>query len=83
MDIITDLLTAIDFLSRGHFYWGILTILPICAPFIARVLMFIVGIFQCFKIQRSGVKEVNIPTQAIVFQDSFKVKSFQTTLQKL
>ncbi len=50
MDIYTDIITAADFLSRGHFYWGICTLVPIFAPFAVRILMNIVNLCRCFKL---------------------------------
>jgi hypothetical protein len=50
MDIITDINTAVDFLSRGHFYWGICTVVPIFAPFAVKILMNIVNLCRCYKV---------------------------------
>jgi hypothetical protein len=52
LDIVTDLLTAREFISNGDFYWGILTILLIFAPFAARVTHTCVRIAMCFKIRK-------------------------------
>ncbi len=60
LDIITDISTAADFLSRGHYYWGICTVVPIFAPFAVRVLINVVNLCQCFKftaVQNSSVLE--------------------------
>ncbi len=51
MDIFTDISTAADFLSRGHYYWGICTVVPIFAPFAVRILMNIVNLCQCLNLR--------------------------------
>jgi hypothetical protein len=60
MDIFTDISTAIDFLSRGHFYWGLCTVVPIFAPFAVKILINVVIFCQCFKLTKhpelSGLK---------------------------
>jgi len=48
-DIFSDIFTANDFFSRGHFYWGIFTIVPIFAPFFARVVLVIANLTRCWK----------------------------------
>jgi hypothetical protein len=35
-DIVSDFITAFNFLNDGHFYWGICTIVPMFAPFGVR-----------------------------------------------
>jgi len=57
LDIVTDLLTAGDFFNNGDFYWGVLTILLIFAPFVARVIHTFIRIALCFKIN----KDSNLP----------------------
>ena len=52
LDIITDISTAADFLSRGHYYWGVCTVVPIFAPFAVRILMSFVNLCQCFKLNK-------------------------------
>jgi hypothetical protein len=52
MDIITDISTAVDFMSRGHFYLGICTVVPIFAPFALRILRSLVNLCQCFKLTK-------------------------------
>jgi hypothetical protein len=52
MDMITDIITVIDFLSRGHYYWGICTVVPIFAPFAVRILMNVVNLYKCFKLDK-------------------------------
>ena len=49
MDIITDILAAIEFFSRGDKYWGISTLIPIFAPFVAKVAVTLVGLARCFR----------------------------------
>ncbi len=36
-DIYTDFATAYDFFSQGHFYWGLLTLLPIFSSMTVRI----------------------------------------------
>ncbi len=50
MDIITDISTAADFFSSGHYYWSMCTVVPIFAPFALRVLINVVNLCRCFKI---------------------------------
>jgi hypothetical protein len=57
LDIVTDLFTAGDFFNNGNFYWGILTILLIFAPFVARGIHTFIRIAMCFKIY----KDSNLP----------------------
>jgi hypothetical protein len=57
MDIVTDLLTALEFFSSGHYYFGLLTILLVFAPFAARVVHNCIKIAMCFKI----TKDFNMP----------------------
>jgi hypothetical protein len=57
LDIVTDLLTAGDFFNNGNFYWGLLTVLLIFAPFVARVIHTFIRIALCFKI----IKDSNLP----------------------
>ena len=42
MDIVTDISTASHFFRRGDFNWGMCTTLPIFAPFVARIAIWIV-----------------------------------------
>jgi hypothetical protein len=35
-DIVSDFITAFNFLNDGHFYWAICTILTMFAPFAVR-----------------------------------------------
>ena len=49
MDIITDILTAVEFFCRGDKYWGVSTLIPIFAPFVAKVAVTLVGLARCFR----------------------------------
>ena len=49
-DIITDILSALDFFQRGHVYWGLFTMLPIIAPFIVQCIITLLNLPRCFKI---------------------------------
>jgi hypothetical protein len=57
MDIVTDLLTAMEFFRSGHYYFGLLTISLVFAPFAARVIHNCIKIAMCFKI----TKDFNMP----------------------
>ncbi len=67
LDIVTDLLTAKEFFRNGDFYWGLLTILLIFAPFGARVIHTCIRIAMCFKIRMDS----NLP----IFQRFFLQKN--------
>ncbi len=54
VDIATDINTAVDFFSRGDIYWAIFTLIPICAPFLARMLLLFTGLCRCFKADPNG-----------------------------
>jgi hypothetical protein len=54
LDIVTDLLTAREFFSNGDFYWGLLTILLIFAPFGATVIHTCIRIAMCFEIRKDS-----------------------------
>ena len=60
MDIFTDISTATDFLSRGHFYWGICTVVPIFAPFAVRVLINVVNLCQCLNLGTCHVNKARL-----------------------
>jgi hypothetical protein len=47
-DIFSDIATAKRLVSRGHFYWGLLTALLIIAPFLARLVLYLVSLSRCF-----------------------------------
>ena len=47
-DITTDILAAREFFERGDLYWGISTLVPIFAPFLARILITIKSLTRCF-----------------------------------
>jgi hypothetical protein len=49
-DIISDLATSAKLVSRGHFYWGLLTGLLIITPFLARSVLFLVNLSRCYKV---------------------------------
>jgi hypothetical protein len=52
-DIITDLATSFDFFTRGNFFWGMFTLIPICAPFLAKITLYLVLLTRCFRVERS------------------------------
>ncbi len=49
-DIFSDIATAQRLVSRGHFYWGLLTGLLIIAPFLARLFLYLVSFSRCFRV---------------------------------
>ena len=60
LDIITDISTAIEFFSRGHYYWGICTVVPIFAPFVVRILMNVVNLCQCLNLRRCKINRARL-----------------------
>ncbi len=50
-DIGTDFLAANEFFQKGHFYWGVFTLLPIFAPFLCRLFISLVRLAGCFEIK--------------------------------
>ena len=51
-DIVTDIQSALDFYQRGHFYWGLFTLLPVFAPFFVRCTIAMMRLRRCFKLGR-------------------------------
>ena len=49
-DIFSDIATAQRLVSRGHFYWGLLTGLLTLAPFLARLVLYLVSLSRCYKV---------------------------------
>lgn len=45
-DIISDIVTALNFYSRGDIYWTIFTLLPVFAPFISRIVLSVINYFR-------------------------------------
>jgi hypothetical protein len=60
LDIITDISTAIEFFSRGHYYWGICTVVPIFAPFGVRILKNVVNLCQCLNLRRCKINRARL-----------------------
>ena len=54
-DIVTDIVSAIDFFRRGDTYWGLFTLVPIFAPFAVRSVITLINICQCFKYKKMKV----------------------------
>jgi hypothetical protein len=73
LDIGTDISTAIDFFSRGHFNWGLFTTIPIFAPFVFRILLVFYNLGKCFF--EEGKYSVNIPKIKLQLQ-SFAANVF-------
>jgi len=60
-DIISDVLTAIQFFSNGHVNWGLSTLLPIFAPMTVRILVAIWNLLKvCYYNKDIPRKEVQI-----------------------
>ena len=54
-DIVTDIVSAVDFFKRGHTYWGLFTLVPIFAPFAVRSVITLIGFCQCFEYKKIDV----------------------------
>ncbi len=63
-DIVTDVLSAFEFFSRGHNYWGMFTLVPIFAPFGAKVFMTFVNFSRCLKIMTQSLWGYKIPGES-------------------
>ncbi len=50
-DIASDIDTAVEFLGRGDLYWGLFTLLPIFAPFFAKVVIAMANFRKCIQIE--------------------------------
>jgi hypothetical protein len=59
-DIFSDVVTSAKLVSRGHFYWGLLTGLLTLAPFLATLVLYLVSLSRCFKITWSEQKYFGI-----------------------
>jgi hypothetical protein len=59
-DIGSDIITAIEFASRGDLYWGLLTGLLIITPFLAKCILCFVSLKRCFKLTWSDQKYCGI-----------------------
>ncbi len=55
-DIVTDFLTAIEFFQNCHFYWGLFTLVPIFAPFLAKIVFSFWTFAQCFERTSEGLQ---------------------------
>ncbi len=62
----TDVLTARDFFSKGDFYWGVCTTLPVFAPFLARIILFCIRVArdQCYKTLMAVIRINQLPIYA-------------------
>jgi hypothetical protein len=61
-DIVSDFSTSIEFLSRGHYYWGVFTLLPVFLPLFAKLILNLVNLSRCFKIEYSNSKCLGVST---------------------
>jgi len=57
MDLVTDVLTAKTFFDNGNASLGLSTIVPIFAPFFARVILACIRVAQCYGI----IKDKEMP----------------------
>ena len=55
-DIATDISTALDFLKRGDFYWGLFTLIPIFAPLMGQILITLSSLIAIRRKTRQAVK---------------------------
>jgi hypothetical protein len=61
-DIVTDISTSIEFFWRGHYYWGVFTLVPVFLPLFAKVILNLVFLSRCFKIEYSNSKCLGMST---------------------
>ena len=64
-DVFTDILTAKHFFETGNYYWGICTVLPLFAPFVARVIQTLIQVAMCIK----SIRHVNDVRLEILLQE--------------
>jgi hypothetical protein len=50
-DIVTDISTSIEFLSRGHYYWAVFTLVPVFLPLFAKLILNLVYLSRCFEVE--------------------------------
>ena len=48
-DIVTDILSALDFFQRAQYYWGLFTLLPFLAPFAVECSITTLSLSRCLK----------------------------------
>ncbi len=61
-DIVTDISTSIEFFSRDHYYWGVFTLVPVFLPLFAKLILNLVNLSRCFKIEYSNSKRLGVST---------------------
>ncbi len=74
-DIVTDISTSTEFFSRGHYYWGVFTLVPVFLPLFAKFILNLVNLSRCFKFEYynskclgvSKLKKVSIITARLSF----------------
>ena len=59
-DIFSDIATAQRLVSRGHFYWGLLTGLLTLAPFFGRLVLYLVNLPRCYTVKWAEQKYFGI-----------------------
>ncbi len=55
-DVVTDIITASEFIALGHKYWGFFTIVPIFAPFVVKAVITLSNLVRCFKLEKYCLK---------------------------
>ncbi len=50
-DIVTDIKTADELYGRGDHFWGLFTLLPIFAPFLAKIVIAMANFRKCIQIE--------------------------------
>jgi hypothetical protein len=75
-DIVTDILSALEFFSRGHNYWGVFTLVPIFAPFLAKVFITFANFNRCLNVQTRTLWGCKIPGEAAIQKGSAYFLSF-------
>jgi len=65
-DIVTDIMSALEFFDRGHNYWGVFTLVPIFAPFGAKVFITFANFSRCLKLTTLNLWGVKIPSKAAI-----------------
>ena len=76
-DIVTDVLSALEFFSRGHNYWGMFTLVPIFAPFLAKVFITFANFNRCLIVQTRLLWGCKIPGETAIQKVSTYFLSFK------
>jgi hypothetical protein len=82
-DIVTDFLTAIEFFQKGHFYWGLFTLVPIFAPFVAKIVFSFWTFAQCFRRLTNWIPQMDLARFSFWKKDLQKLIWYFPMLQPL